>query len=153
RGLRTLASYLDLEPGALMKMIRDNDQERYVIMADELDDRVAQEIQKLKLPGFGLEAIFRRVYPMGSIAAHVLGIVGKDESGVGQKGLEGLELAENRLLAGKNGRKRTLKTAAGKPMGVADEDFVSPEHGQHILLTIDASIQSVAEKELAGACE
>jgi cell division protein FtsI (penicillin-binding protein 3) len=85
---------------------------------------------------------------MGSLAAHLLG-----GTGTGGQGLEGLELKFNQLLAGRNGFKRTLKDARRRPIAVAAEDYVPPQHGEHLILTIDANIQMMAEQELAATCE
>src|SRR5258705_13751085 len=89
-----------------------------------------------------------RYYPMGSTASHVLGTVGAEG-----KGLEGLELKFEQNLAGKNGFTRLEKDARRRPIGVEEGDFVPPTHGQHLVLTIDANIQMLAEEEPAEACE
>ena len=53
-------------------------------------------------------------------------------------GLEGLELKFEKQLAGKDGFKRTLQGLRGRPLAVAAEDYLPPQHGQHLILTIDA---------------
>jgi cell division protein FtsI/penicillin-binding protein 2 len=60
-----------------------------------------------------------RYYPMGPIAAHILGGTGHE----GQ-GLEGSEKKFENLLAGRDGFKRTLKDARHRPISVAAEDFL-----------------------------
>jgi cell division protein FtsI/penicillin-binding protein 2 len=67
-------------------------------------------------------------------------------------GLEGLEMKFESLLAGRDGFKRTLKDARHRPISVAAEDFLPAQHGQHLILTIDANIQMIAEQELARTC-
>ena len=89
-----------------------------------------------------------RYYPMGSLAAHILGGVQGD--GIG---LEGLEMKFEKQLAGKDGFKRTLRDFRGHPLAVAAEDYLPPQHGQTLVLTLDANIQMIAEQELAAACE
>src|SRR5687767_10306890 len=71
----------------------------------------------------------------------------------GPRALEGLELKFEQNLAGKNGFTRLEKDARRRPIGVEREDYVPPSHGQHLVLTIDANIQMLAEEELANACE
>ncbi|MBV8780072.1 MAG: penicillin-binding protein 2, partial [Phycisphaerae bacterium] len=69
------------------------------------------------------------------------------------KGLEGLELKFESLLAGRDGYQRPLKDASRHPIGVAAEDYCPAENGRHLILTVDANIQMIAEQELAAACE
>src|SRR4029077_18198293 len=57
-----------------------------------------------------------------------------------------------KLLAGRNGSVRALKDARRRPIAVAAEDYFPPQHGQHLILTIDANIQMIAEQELAATC-
>src|SRR5207302_3869795 len=87
----------------------------------------------------------QRYYPMGSIAAHVLGGTGKDGHG-----LDGLELQFDGLLAGHDGYKRTLKDARRNPIAVDADDYRPAEHGRHLILTIDSHLQMIAEQELAA---
>jgi cell division protein FtsI/penicillin-binding protein 2 len=90
---------------------------------------------------------------MGAIAAHLLGGVGKDDLGQQEKGLEGLELKFNKELAGKDGSQRVLKDARRRAIAVAAEDYFPPQHGQHLILTIDSNLQMISEQELARTCE
>jgi cell division protein FtsI/penicillin-binding protein 2 len=57
-----------------------------------------------------------------------------------------------KLLAAKNGFKTTLKDARRRPISVAADDYLPPQNGQHLMLTIDSNIQMIAEQELAAAC-
>jgi cell division protein FtsI (penicillin-binding protein 3) len=85
---------------------------------------------------------------MGSVASHVLGGVGAEGHG-----LEGIELKFNKLLAGRDGTKRTLKDARRRPLFVDADDYQPAEHGQQVVLTIDANIQTIVEQQLAETCE
>ena len=103
-------------------------------------------IEKLDLPGVGFVPTNVRYYPMGAIASHLLGGMQKD--GIG---LEGLELKFEKQLAGKDGFKRTLRDFRGRPLAVAAEDYIPPQHGHHLILTIDANIQLIAEQHVGRA--
>src|SRR5256714_10757376 len=120
----------------------------YWRVAENLDQKAREGVGALIIPGMGFGRMLVRYYPMGSTASHVLGTVGSDG-----KGLEGLELKFEQNLAGKNGFTRLEKDARRRPIGVGEEDYVPPTHGQHIVLTIDANIQMLAEEELAHAWE
>ncbi len=142
-----LCHYIDRSPLEVSQLLGDRAQARFVRIADNLDENTIKEIDKLDLPGIGFTPSNVRYYPMGSVAAHVLGGVNAEG------GLEGIELKFNKLLAGRDGSKRTLKDARRRPIFVDADDYVPAQHGQHLILTIDANIQSITEQELATACE
>ena len=143
-----LAHLVERDPFELSQLLSDRFDHRYVRVADHVDEQTCAEIRKLNLPGVGLEPINVRYYPMGSIAAHLLGGTGADG-----KGLEGLELRYEKLLAGKDGFERTLKDARHRPLKTAAHDYLPPRHGQHLMLTLDANVQMIVEQELARTCQ
>jgi cell division protein FtsI/penicillin-binding protein 2 len=146
--LDRLAKIIDQDPFDLAKMLGDRATSRFVKVAENLDDSTVQQIEALNLPGVGIEAGSARCYPMGSLAAHVLGGVGSDGNG-----LDGLELKYNDLLSGRPGFAREMKDAQRRPIGVDAQDYLPPQHGQHIVLSIDANLQMIAEQELRDAVE
>jgi cell division protein FtsI (penicillin-binding protein 3) len=146
--LAKLAALIEKDPLELSQLMGDRYNSRFVRLADHLDQSTCDAIEKMKLPGLGLSPMNVRYYPMGSIAAHVLGDVGGDG-----KGLEGLELKYEKLLAGRDGWERALKDAARRPIGLAEDDYQPPQNGQHLVLTIDANIQMILEQELTATCE
>jgi cell division protein FtsI/penicillin-binding protein 2 len=151
--IRKLCKLIDKEPFTLSQMLSDKYDTRYLKVAENLDERAVDEILKLNIPGIGVQPQNQRYYPMGAIAAHLLGGVGRDDLGQQEKGLEGLELKFNKELAGKDGSQRVLKDARRRAIAVAAEDYFPPQHGQHLILTIDSNIQMIAEQELARTCE
>ena len=148
REIGKLASLLDKDPLEISQIIGDRAQSRYVKVAELLDDYVVDAVLKLNLPGVVLEPVDVREYPMGSLAAHILGGVQKDNIG-----LEGVELQFEKLLRGKDGFKRSLKDARRRTIATAAEDYVPPVNGNHVVLTIDSNIQMITEQELARTCE
>lgn len=143
-----LAQLTDKKQFDVAQLLADRSTNRFVKIAEDLDEETCQQIRKLKLPGVGLQPTNVRFYPMGSLAAHILGGTMNDGHG-----LEGLELEFDKLLGGKDGFARMLKDAGHRPLSVAAEDYLPPQHGQHLILTIDANIQMIAEQELKSACE
>src|SRR5688500_5194766 len=143
-----LANLVDKNPFEISQMLGDRAESRFVKIAENLDEDLCVAIEKLELPGVGTLPTNVRYYPMGALGAHLLGGMQKD--GVG---LEGLELKFEKQLAGKDGFKRTLRDFRGRPLAVAAEDYLPPQHGQHLILTIDGNIQMIAEQELTAACE
>ncbi|MDB5326395.1 MAG: hypothetical protein JWM57_1964 [Phycisphaerales bacterium] len=132
----------------ISKLLSDKSTSRFVRIADNLDETATKQIEKLDLPGTGFTPFNVRYYPMGSVGAHVLGGVGADGNG-----LEGIELKFNKLLAGTDGKKRTLKDARRRPLFVDADDYKPAKHGQQVVLTLDANIQTITEQSLAETCE
>ena len=148
--LAKLARIVDKDPAEFSRLMSDPErtQKRFLKVAENLDEQAVKHINDLHMPGLGMVPMNVRYYPMGSIAAHVLGTRGKDG-----KGLEGLELKYDDVLTGKDGYARMLKDAKRRSIAMAAEDYLPPQHGRHLMLTIDANIQMIAEQELAAACE
>src|SRR5687768_5301973 len=142
-----LAGLVDKSAFEISQLLGDRAESRFVKIAENLDEDLCVAIEKLDLPGVGTLPTNVRYYPMGALGAHLLGGMQKD--GVG---LEGLELKFEKQLAGKDGFKRTLRDFRGRPLAVAAEDYLPPQHGQHLILTIDGNIQMIAEQELTAAC-
>lgn len=143
-----LSHILDLNPIEISTTLGDRATSRFVKLSENLDEPTVQRVNALKMPGLGLIPTNVRYYPMGSIAAHILGGRGKD--GVG---LDGLELKYDSTLTGKPGYARMLKDAMRRSIGIAADDYLPPQHGKHLMLTVDANIQMIAEQELAASCE
>jgi len=142
-----LASYTDMDAAGLQKLLNDRATSRFVKVGEDLDADAVAQVRHLELPGVGVIPISQRVYPLGSIACHILGGVGADGSGI-----EGLELKFDKILAGRDGSEYLTKDADRRPIGVAADDYLPPRHGQHIVLTIDINIQMMTEEELAATC-
>src|SRR5262249_5203622 len=138
--LRKLCLLVEADPERLTQLLNEGPGSRYLKLAENLDEPLQKQIESLRIPGVAFEPVCQRYYPMGSIAAPVLGTVGKE----GQ-GLEGLELKYQNILAGKPGFRRVEKDARRRPISVDADDYVPPTHGQHLVLTINASIQMLAE--------
>src|SRR4051812_46976394 len=93
-----LAKIIDKKPFWLSQLLGDRAESRFVKIAEHLDEGTVAEIEKLDLPGVGMMPSNERYYPMGALAAHLLGGMQKD--GIG---LEGLEMKFEKQLAGKDG--------------------------------------------------
>lgn len=120
----------------------------FVWIARQLDPETARRVRELDLPGIGLREEARRYYPMGELAASVLGFVGTDP-----KGLTGLELAYDGEVAGRAARRVLLRDAAGRAVFDPQLSWAEAEPGNDLYLTLDATLQHIAERELARAVE
>jgi cell division protein FtsI (penicillin-binding protein 3) len=134
------ARTLGLDEDALVAKLADR-AHGFVYVARQADARKAKTLQRLKIPGFGFYPEERRSYPLGSVAAQVLGYVGVDDTG-----LAGLEVELDRTLAGRAGRETVVTDPAGRTIDVvANRPAVE---GRNVYLTLDQTIQANAEAVL-----
>lgn len=134
---------LDLEAKILERVYT-----RFVVVAEGVDEATADAVRHLDEPAVGLSDRQVRYYPLGVSAGQVLGFVGRDG-----RGLEGLELRYDEHLRGKEGRRTTIRDARRRALWRTGEGTVLPVDGGHLVLTIDAEIQHVAEALLEEAVE
>ena len=126
----------------------------YAQIARLVPREMGKQVRALGLPGIYVEPVAVRVYPEGTLAAHVLGFVAGDEEEI-TKGYHGVEGFYDRVLKGKAGL-RGGGWDPWSPVSFADrraDDWVIPENGRTLVLTIDRTIQYFVERELQGAVE
>ena len=119
---------------------------RPVVLRSGVPSAVAEQVQGLGLPGVYLDKEPVRQYPEGSLAAQILGFVGRDFSG-----LAGLELSYDKDLAGTPGVIDTQKDTAGQEITPGRKLLTPPRQGSDLVLTIDRYVQRVAERLLNQA--
>lgn len=112
----------------------------FVWVARQVTAAQAQAVAALRLGGIHAQPASRRFYPMGDLAASVLGYVGVDGHGLG-----GLEYSFDRLLHGHNGRALEEVDARGQSYSQIEQP---PREGGNLVLTIDQNIQYIAQQEL-----
>jgi cell division protein FtsI (penicillin-binding protein 3) len=117
-----------------------------IVISTQLSEDQADEIRQLGLSGLILQPAPRRIYPQGSLAAQVLGVVGVDNSG-----LSGLELQQNRALAGQPGTLVAERDSGGDAISLGVSHLAAPVDGTTVSLTLDHYVQWVAEHELTQA--
>jgi stage V sporulation protein D (sporulation-specific penicillin-binding protein) len=112
----------------------------------KISTETANKIRELKLKGVYIAEDSKRYYPFGSYLSQVLGFTGIDN-----QGLTGLELIYDKELKGKTGSVQFYSDAKGKRMPNMSDDYVAPENGLNLKLTIDTKIQTIIERELNNA--
>ena len=147
-----LAEILGLDYDAVYAKTQ-NTRSWYEVVARKAEEDVATAVREFKeeggYTGIKLEADTKRYYPNGSLAAHVIGFVGTDNTGLG-----GIEAKYDKVLSGTNGYVMRSTTAAGTDMLYTSwEDYFDAVPGSDMVLTIDAGIQYYVEKHLAQAVE
>jgi stage V sporulation protein D (sporulation-specific penicillin-binding protein) len=103
---------------------------------------IAEKIYNLHHKGVYLVKESKRYYPHDYKLSHVLGYVGIDN-----QGLSGIELVYDSYLMGENGSIKYFSDAKGGRLEMAEE-YVQPQKGMDIMLTIDFRIQTMIEREL-----
>lgn len=145
-----LAAILDVDKDKILKKMEDTNSYYKTIrtkIEEDLSKQVREFINENNLKSIHLETDSKRYYPNSSLASHVLGFVGDENTG-----LNGLELQYNSYLEGTDGRIVRLKNARGTDMLFTDfEDYYDAQNGDDVTLTIDATIQYYVEKYLAQA--
>lgn len=116
----------------------------FVWLARKLKPDTAREVEKLKLKCIGLIPEPKRFYPGGELASHMLGFVGIDN-----EGLEGIERLYDRYISGKAGLR--LSRIDGKGRIIHDDLTLPPVDGYDLVLTLDETIQHIAEISLDKA--
>lgn len=97
--------------------------------------------------GINIDEDTKRYYPYSTFAAQVIGFCGSDN-----QGLDGIEAKYDEQLKGKQGSIRRHTDAKGGEIGDEGENYVAAVDGNDLILTIDFTIQSIAEKYLEEAC-
>lgn len=140
---RQLAGLLQMEVREIDSRLAS--EKGFAYLKRQLPIEVADQVAKLKLPGLYQEREYRRYYPHGEMAAHVVGFTGVDE-----KGLEGVELAFEKSLMGHAGARSVIKDRRGQIV----EDVVAmkpPQDGKDVNLALDNKIQYLTHSQLKAA--
>lgn len=104
---------------------------------------IAAQVRARKYPGIGTTEDSQRYYPNGSLASHLIGFAGIDN-----QGLEGIELTRNQEMNGVPGSILREFAANGIELPEAEHQYLAPQQGNTVRLTIDKNIQAFAEREL-----
>lgn len=140
-----LSEILELDPELVVQKL--NLKSRYQRLALRAHPAVAAAVEDIGHPAIWVERKTRRYYPEETLAAHVLGFVDADGDG-----REGLEAALDRYLRGGLVLEQRRRDRRG--MNVDDPSpTTDPNVGMDVHLTLDRSIQRIAERALAGAVE
>ncbi|MGD8357504.1 MAG: penicillin-binding protein 2 [Lysobacterales bacterium] len=140
--IEPLAQALGVEADEIERRLTQRSAREFVWLRRRLHPDVAAEIKSLNLHGVFLQKEYRRFYPAGEVASHVIGFTNIDD--VGQ---EGLELAYNDWLQGKPGEKRVIRDRLGRTVEHV-EVIRESVPGRDLTLTIDRRLQYLAYREL-----
>ena len=147
-----LSEILGIDREKILTMTADR-RSWYKTVKRQIEEAEADAVRAFKneydLQGVKLEPDTKRYYPYASLASHVIGFVGADNTG-----LSGLEFTQNELLTGTAGSILRLKNSAGTDMILTSyEDYVDAQDGLNLHLTIDTTVQYYLEKQLSQAVQ
>ena len=145
-----LPPILDADPASISASLSLN--LLWAPLKGSIDVNIKKEIEKLELPGIGFEEVSTPFYPEASMAAHLIGFVGKNDLGE-DKGNYGLEGYYERQLKGKAGKLVETKDALGRPILAKIDQESGAINGRSLILSIDRSIQFTVERALKKGIE
>jgi len=141
-----LAALLEMPLAELEKKLADEDK-TFVWLKRQVEEDVAQQVLALGIKGIYKREEYRRQYPEGEAAVHVVGFTNVED-----QGQEGIELAFNHALGGHPGSRRVIKDRMGRVVEVVGET-IAPADGQDLQLSIDSKVQFFAYQKLRDAVQ
>lgn len=137
-----LAKALGQDTASLSERLQSQASREFIYLVRGLTPEQGQDVLDLKIPGVYSQEEFRRFYPAGEVAAHVVGFTDIDD-----RGREGMELAYDEWLAGVPGKRQVLKDRRGRL--IKDVQVVkNAKAGKAMALSIDLRLQYLAHSEL-----
>lgn len=124
----------------------------WIPLVPNVSAQTKRDLEKLTLDGIGFDRKEARFYPEASMAASILGFVGKDAAGK-DKGYFGLEGFYNLELRGKEGVVQQERDVSGRPILTANALETQPKRGASLQLYVDKAIQYIAEQKLKEGVE
>ncbi|MDH5216725.1 MAG: penicillin-binding transpeptidase domain-containing protein [Gammaproteobacteria bacterium] len=147
QALSQLSTLIDKPLWELKKMVADRKDKEFVYLKRHIDPDLAEKVANLDVPGVQLQREYRRYYPSGEVAGHLLGFTNVDDNGQ-----EGLELAFDEKLNASDGKQRVVKDRLGRIIR-AIEMIEPARSGQNVMLSIDRRLQYIAYRELKKAVQ
>lgn len=147
RQLANLARLLDMKPQQINKLVKSKKKagKEFVYLKRRINPSLAQKVIELEIPGLSMQREYRRYYPAGEVAAHVVGFTNVDDAGQ-----EGIELAYEQWLKGTDGSQLVMKDRLGRVVKPV-ELIKAPHAGKDLVLSIDRRLQYLTYRELKRA--
>lgn len=145
--LARLSVLLDMQKNDLLARLKANQTKQFIYLKRQVTPELAEQIDSLGVAGIHVDREYKRYYPTGEVATHLVGFTGID--GEGQ---EGMELAYNDWLRGESGRKLVMQDRLGRTIKhIKSLEGANP--GQDLPLSIDLRLQYLAYRELKAAVQ
>lgn len=144
--LNLLSETLSIDEATLAAKLT-NKELKWALLKDKVLPMEAQKLKNEGLKGIGFIDDEKRFYPESSMAAHLLGFVGKNVKGEDQ-GYFGIEGYYDALLRGRKGERTREEDAKGIPILLGESEEIPVQDGRDLELTLDRSIQFITESKL-----
>jgi cell division protein FtsI (penicillin-binding protein 3) len=145
KAVNQLSVLLNLDPERIEERL--SRKKYFVWIKRKLSPELVKPIKDLKIPGLGFRKESKRYYPNAHLGAHVIGFAGMDNDG-----LTGIEAYQNDVLKGEPGQELVFQDARHQELLLGD-NMIFPKDGKNLVLTIDETIQFIAERSLNKAYE
>ena len=140
-----LAVALDVPLSQIQQKVKNNARRSFAYMLRHMSPKSAAEVMALKIKGVHIQREYKRYYPAGEVAAHVVGF-----SNIDDKGQEGMELAYDNWLNGDPGKRHVLKDLHGNIFRDINQGYEA-KPGKNLSLSLDMRLQHLAYRELKAA--
>jgi cell division protein FtsI/penicillin-binding protein 2 len=139
-----LSPILNRPAAEIAKLIAENPNPGYIKLQVGIDPNQREAFSALKPrpKGVSIDSDFKRYYPAGPLASHVVGFVDANNSGAA-----GIELQYEKILRGSKGSNTFYLDSGRRPIGIKEQKKIAQD-GSGLVLTIDESIQEFARTEL-----
>lgn len=147
---QALSNIFELDYEAVLKKVkRKTSIETIVRKADkEKTDELRNWLKTMNITsGINIDEDTKRYYPYQKLASQIIGFCGSDN-----QGLDGIEAKYDSTLKGEYGKIQKVTDATGGNLEYEKESYVPAVDGKDLVLTVDMTIQSIAEKYLENAC-
>jgi cell division protein FtsI (penicillin-binding protein 3) len=144
--LAALARLLGQDAGEIERRVAGAERD-FVYLKRQIAPEIAARVAELGVRGVYQHNEFRRYYPGGETTAHIVGFTGVDDAGQ-----EGIELAQQSLLAGTAGSRRVIKDRLGRIVEDV-ESIRAAQDGHDLTLALDSKVQNLAFGALKSAVE
>ncbi len=147
---RALTDIFDLDYETVLKKVSKNSSIETIVKKVDKEEtdklRIWMEENNITT-GINIDEDSKRYYPYSTLASNVIGFTGSDN-----QGLDGIESVYDDILKGETGKILKITDATGTDLGTEGEDYIEAVDGDSLVLSIDMTIQSIAEKYLTQAC-
>ena len=143
--LEAFAARLGLQAHEVLRRVGENDSRAFAYLKRKMSPEQADLALEVGLPGVHGEREYKRYYPTGEVAAHLVGLTNVDS-----KGQEGMELTYDSSLRGVDGARRAVRDGKRRIIEKTEE-VRQPVPGQDLALSIDSRLQYIAHRELKAA--
>ncbi|MEM6998687.1 MAG: penicillin-binding transpeptidase domain-containing protein [Pseudomonadota bacterium] len=140
-----LAKAMGMTVKELHQTLRARINRDFIYLKRHATPDLVKQVQDLRIKGVSTQREYKRYYPAAEVTSHIIGFTNIDD-----QGQEGLELAYDNWLSGKNGKKRVLKDRLNRIVENI-ESIEASQPGKELKLSIDRRVQYLAYRELAAA--